>query len=169
MRTTTAVQTRRSMMVFPVLARRLRRCGRECARRAGPLLRSRSGTSAVEFSLLAPAFATIVLGISQVSDLVVGATHMQAAVRTSIQYGLDGGTDMTAGAQLGLAAWQNKPGNATLMVSEYCTCNGTTTVCTQTCSDGAVPNEFVTATAAARLGGTIYYADKMLTETARVR
>ena len=133
------------------------------------MLHSRSGTSAVEFALIAPAFATIVLGISQVSDMVVGATHMQTAVRTSVQYALNGGTDMTAAANLGLAAWQSKPANAALAASEYCTCDGATTVCTQTCSDGSVPYEFVTATASGQLGGTVYYADKTLTETARVR
>ena len=164
-----ASQELRRTPAFRTSALRLQSFAREATHQTQLMLRSRSGTSAVEFALIAPAFATIVLGISQVSDMVVGATHMQTAVRTSIQYALNGGTDMTTAENLGLAAWQSKPGNATLAASEYCTCDGVTTVCTQTCSDGSVPNEFVTATAAARLGGTIYYADKTLTETARVR
>ena len=164
-----AAQDRIAVPAFPSRPARLRRFARQSARRAAAMARSRSGTAAVEFALIVPALATIFLGVSQVSDLVVGTTHMQTGVRTSIQYALDGGTDMTAGANLGLSAWQNKPSNATLAASEYCTCDGETTVCTQTCSDGSVPNEFVTATATGRVGGTIYYANKTLTETARIR
>jgi len=164
-----ATPERRLTPLFLSLAIRLQRFGRACARRAVQMRRSRSGTSAIEFSLILPAFATIVLGISQVSDMVVGATHMQTAVRTAVQYALTGGTDMTEGANLGLSAWSNKPANATLAASEYCTCAGATTVCTQTCNDGSVPDEFVTATATGWLGGTVYYSDKTLTETARIR
>lgn len=169
MNITNATRERRLKLLFSSLAVRLQRLGWQSARRAGQMRRSRSGTSAIEFALILPAFTTIALGIGQISDMAVGATHMQTAVRTTVQYALAGGTDMTEGANLGLSAWPNRPGNATLAASEYCTCDGVTTVCTQTCNDGSVPNEFVTVTAAGRLGGTVYYADKTLTETARIR
>ena len=133
------------------------------------LLASIGGTSAVEFALIAPALASMVLGISQVSEVLIGSSDMQAAARASVQYVLNGGTDLTTAQNVGLQAWSNKPANATLVASEYCTCQGVTAVCTQTCSDGSVPHQYIGATATGTLGGTVYTVNKTLTETARIR
>lgn len=94
---------------------------------------------------------------------------MQSAARASIQYALNGGTDMTTANSIGLAAWQDKPANATLNTSTFCTCAGATAVCTQTCSDGSVPYEYVSVTTTGTLGGAAYTEDKVLTEKARIR
>ena len=136
---------------------------------ASRLAPSVSGTSAVEFALIAPILVTMVLGISQVSEVLVGSSHMQTAARASIQYILNGGSDLTAAESAGLQAWADKPANATLVASEYCTCHGYTAVCTQTCTDGDVPARYIKATAIGTLGGSIYTVNKTMTETARVR
>jgi len=142
---------------------------RSAAATARRLLSAVEGTSAVEFALIAPALASMVLGISQVSEVLIGSAHMQTAARASIQYALNGGTDLTTAQNVGLQAWADKPANATLAASEYCTCHGVTAVCTQTCSDGDVPKQYVSATATGTLGGTVYTVNKTLTETARIR
>ena len=131
--------------------------------------RSETGTAAVEFALIVPVLAAMVLGISQISDILVGSSHMETAARASIQYVLNGGTDMTAAENAGLAAWSNKPANATLVASEYCTCDGATAVCTQTCTDGDIPDKYVSVTTTGYLGGTVYNVNKTLTQTARIR
>lgn len=131
--------------------------------------RSADGTAAVEFALVAPVLATMVVGITQISDILIGSAHMQTAARAGIQYALNGGTDMTVVQNLGLQAWSGKPANATLAASEYCTCSGVTSVCTQTCADGSVPQQFIAVTASGHLGGTVYDVDKTVTETARIR
>ena len=142
------------------------RCAAVTARR---LLSAVEGTSVIEFALIAPGLASMVLGISQVSEVLIGSSDMQAAARASVQYVLNGGTDLTTAQNVGLQAWSNKPANATLVASEYCTCHGVTAVCTQTCSDGDVPKQYISATATGTLGGTVYTINKTLTETARIR
>ena len=132
-------------------------------------LRSADGTAAVEFAMIVPALATMVLGISQVSDVLVGSSNMQAAARSSIQYVLNGGTDLTTAQNVGLQAWANRPANATIVASQYCTCHGSVAVCTQTCTDGDVPDQYISATVSGTLGGTVYNVNKTLTETARIR
>lgn len=130
---------------------------------------SNHGAAAVEFALVVPILATIVLGVSQVTDILVGSSRMETAARASIQYLLDGGTDVTAAQSVGMQAWPNPPTSATLVASEYCTCNGVTSVCTQTCVDGTVPLEYASVTASADLGGAVYNLSKTLTQTARLR
>ena len=130
---------------------------------------SEEGTSAVEFALIVPVLATMVLGISQGSDILVGSSRMQMAARASIQYVLNGGTDLTTAENAGLDAWDNKPSDAAISASEYCTCDGATAACTTTCTDGSVPYQYISATVSGTLGGTVYKVDKTLTETARIR
>ena len=132
-------------------------------------LKSKSGLAAIEFALIAPLLAAIVIGISQVSEIVVGSAHMQSAARASIQYALNGGIDMTTANNVGLAAWQDKPANATLDSSIICTCQGATAVCMQTCSDGTAPYKYVSVTATGTLGGAAYTENKVLTEKARIQ
>ena len=131
--------------------------------------RSRSGLAAVEFALLAPILAAIVIGVSQVSEIAVGTSYMQTAVRASIQYALNGGTDLATAQAVGLTAWNYKPANATLEASTFCTCQGTTAACTQTCSDGSIPEEYMSVRASGLFGGTVYDQNKTLTEEARIR
>lgn len=142
---------------------------RRAAAAVRSLVHSVAGTSAVEFALIAPALATMVVGISQVSDVLVGSSHMQTAARASIQYVLDGGSDLTTAESVGMQAWDGKPANATLVASEYCTCDGGTASCTQTCPDGDIPDLYVKAMATGTLGGSAYNVNKTVTETARVR
>lgn len=154
-----------------VQAQRVR--GRRLARTLQRVLpaawRSDAGTAAVEFALIVPVLAAMVLGISQASDILVGSSHMETAARASVQYVLNGGTDMTVAQNVGVAAWYNKPSGATLAASEYCTCAGVTAVCTQTCTGGSVPNKYVAVTTTAHLGGTLYTVNKTLVQTARIR
>ncbi len=133
------------------------------------LLATADGAAAVEFALVVPALATMVLGISQISSVVVGSANMQTGARAGVQYVLNGGADMTTAQNVALQAWQQKPNDATISASEYCTCDGATTVCTQTCANGDAPEKYVAVTATGTLGGTVYAFNKTLTETARIR
>ena len=128
-----------------------------------------SGTAAVEFGLLAPVLAIMVLGISQVSAIVVGSSAMETASRAAIQYVLNGGSDMSVANAVGLQAWDNMPANGTLTATEYCTCDGVTSPCTQACPDGSAPYEYVSVVTTGELGGSVFYLNRTQTQTARIR
>ncbi len=128
-----------------------------------------SGTAAVEFGLLAPVLAIMVLGISQVSAILVGSSDMETASRAAIQYVLNGGSDMSVANAAGMQAWDNKPANGTLTSSEYCTCDGVTSPCTQACPDGSAPYEYVSVVTTGELGGSVFYLNRAQTQIARVR
>lgn len=131
--------------------------------------RSTGGAAAVEFSLLGPVLATVVLGISQVSAILVGSSDMETASRAAIQYVLNGGTDMSVANDAGIQAWDNMPANATLTSSEFCTCDGVTSSCTQACPDGSVPYQYVSVVTTGDLGGTLFHVNRTQTQTVRVR
>ena len=146
--------------------------GRMLSRLGGHLCRycgSNSGAAAVEFSLLVPVLATIVLGISQVSTILVGSSDMETASRAAIQYVLNGGSDMSVADDAGMLAWDNKPANATLASNEYCTCDGVTASCTQACPDGRAPYQYVSVTTTGYLGGSLFHLNRSETQTVRVR
>ena len=130
---------------------------------------ARGGAAAVEFGLIAPVLAVMMLGVSQVSAIVSESSAMETASRAAIQYVLNGGSDMSLADTAGLQAWYNKPADATLAASEFCTCDGTTASCTQTCPDGSVPQLYVTVISTGDLGGTVFSLNRTQTQTVRVR
>jgi Flp pilus assembly pilin Flp len=125
-------------------------------------------TSAIEFALIVPALVIITLMISDTSNIAVGASHMEGAVRSSVQYAMNGGTNMSQAKAVGLLAWQGKPDGASLNVTSVCKCGSAGGNCNQVCPDGSLPQTFVSAVATAQLGGTFVHLQKTLTETVRV-
>ena len=133
-------------------------------------LRSEDGMAAVEFALIsALVMAPIVLTLSDVSNMAVGTTNMEAAVRATEQYFLNGNTD-TSGAQTqGNNAWVSKPTGATLNATQACKCSGTAHDCSAPCADNTIPYMYFTVTATATLGGSVVSQSKTITQTVRVR
>jgi Flp pilus assembly protein TadG len=126
------------------------------------------GAAAIEFAIIVPVLAVIVLMISDASNVAVGGSRMESALRSSVQYVMNGGVDMAQAQAVGLQAWQGKPSNATLSVSSVCKCGSGAGICGQICSDGSLPQTFVTATATGKLGGSVIHIQKTLGETIRV-
>src|SRR5258706_15268171 len=73
-------------MVVSRFARRLFRGMRKIAG-------DRRGTSAIEFAMVAPLFAAVVIPMVDVANFAAGVSQMESAVRSSIQYAMIGGTD----------------------------------------------------------------------------
>lgn len=137
------------------------------ARIAG-FLRGTEGTAAIEFALLLP---VLVLGVLLLSDTVTigtGSSEMQSAVRASIQYAMNGGTDMTVAKNQGILAWANEPSDGTLTITKACTCGSSAGTCGTLCPDSSEPATYVTGVAKGTLGGNAISLYKTVTETVRI-
>jgi len=134
-----------------------------------PFLAREDGTAAIEFALIVPVLAIITLMMPDASDIVFGAMNMNMAVRSSIQYAMNTGTDMTAAQTIGTQNWVNKPSHATLIASTACTCGAGAGTCGQICGDGSQPQTYVTVTATATLGGMVYSLPLTTAQKVRVR
>jgi Flp pilus assembly protein TadG len=132
-------------------------------------LRGEQGMAAVEFAFVAPVLVAMVLTLSDVSDMALGTTNMQAAVRATTQYFVNGNTDTNAAQTQGNNAWVSKPGGSTLTATQACKCGNTVTDCTLFCADGSSPSMYFTVTATATLGGSVVSQSKTITETVRTR
>ncbi|HTO41340.1 MAG TPA: TadE family protein [Rhizomicrobium sp.] len=132
------------------------------------LIAESRGLAAIEFALIAPVLAVITISISDLSQAAVGAMNMEAAVRSGIQYAMNGGTDMSIAKSASIQSWASRPSGSTLDASEMCICDSGTAVCGQACTDGSTQKTFVTVTATATLGGSVIKFGKTATKTVQV-
>ena len=133
------------------------------------LLRANDGTAAIEFALVLPVLATIVICMPDVSQAVTGVLEMEGAARASIQYAMAGGTDMSAAQNIGMASWTTKPANATLAASEACLCGSAGGTCGQVCPDGTNPQTYFTVVASGMMGGSTINFQKSISRSVRVQ
>jgi Flp pilus assembly protein TadG len=128
-----------------------------------------SGQSGLEFAFIVPALAVGILFISDVANIAMGASQMQTAVRTSIQYAMNGGSNMTVAQTQGVQAWANMPTSGTLSAAQSWRCGSGAGTAGQLCPDGSVPTSWVTVVASATLGGTMISQPKTVTESVRIQ
>lgn len=131
-------------------------------------LRSKDGTAAIEFALLLPILTVGVLFLSDAVTIGTGASEMQSAVRASIQYAMNGGTDMTVAKNQGILAWADEPSDGNLTVTKACTCGASAGICGTLCADGSDPATYITGVATGTLGGNVLSISKTVTESVRV-
>ncbi len=131
--------------------------------------RRREGVSAIEFGLILPVLATVVLGLTDIATITTGVGEMQTAVRAAIQYGMDAGTDMSVAQTQGTNAWQSEPSDGSLTATSACYCGSSGSDCHTVCSDSTVPKKFITVTASGTYGSNMIRQKKTVTETVRVR
>jgi Flp pilus assembly protein TadG len=128
-----------------------------------------SGQSGLEFAFIVPALAVGILTISDVANIAMGASQMQTAVRTSIQYAMNGGSDMSVAQAQGVQAWANMPSSGTLSAAQSWKCGSGPGTQGQLCPDGSVPSSWVTVVASATFGGTVISQPKSVTESVRIQ
>lgn len=126
------------------------------------------GLAAIEFALIAPVLALITISISDLGQAAVGAMNMEAAVRSGIQYAMNGGTNMTVAKTVSAQSWGSRPSGSTLNALQMCVCDSGTVTCGQACTDGSTQKTFVTVTATATLGGAVIKFGKTVTKTVQV-
>ncbi len=142
---------------------------RKLIARRTAVLQGEQGMAAVEFALIAPVLVTMVLTLVDVSNMAIGTVNMQAAVRATEQYFINGNSDTSAAQTLGNTAWSSRPSGTTLNASQACKCAGTSNDCSAPCPDNTIPEMYYTVTATATLGGSFIHQSKTVTETVRVR
>lgn len=125
--------------------------------------------AATEFALIVPVLAGLVIAVDDFANISTGTAEMQTASRAAVQYAMLGGTDMAAAQQLGMQAWNNKPGDATMTVVQSCLCGNTVSSCTAPCPDGSYPLKFVTVNASATYGGNVYHKKTSISDVVRLR
>lgn len=123
------------------------------------------GIAAIEFALIAPVLAIIAILMTDVGIAAMGAMNMESAVRASVQYIMNGGSDTSVAKDVGMNAWASRPSDATLKTTKFCKCGSSAISCTSTCTGGALPSAFFTAAATGTLGGSIIHFNKITSQT----
>ena len=131
--------------------------------------RDKRGTSAIEFALIAPVLAGVVVALADVNAMGMGAANMQTAVRAGAQYAMSGGTDAATAQSKADSGWTRKPAGGTISASRVCKCASTPQDCNTPCADSQWPAMYMTVTATGHFGGNFYSMDKTITQTVRVR
>lgn len=132
-------------------------------------LRDRSGVSAVEFALIAPVLAFMVLAGYDAVNFAGAFTSMQRAERSGIQYFMNGGTSMDVVKGIVTTSWRNPPSNYTVDASEVCKCGGSVVTCGTACVNGNAYTANMTVTASATVHGVLTAIPESKSETVRVQ
>src|SRR4026207_854207 len=93
------------------------------------------GVAAIEFALFAPILAMSLVLLVDLGNYAIERTDMESALRSGVQYFMNGGSDLDKAKEVVLASWTSKPDNATVVVERFCMCGTVVHVCTSTCDD----------------------------------
>ena len=131
--------------------------------------RAQEGAAAVEFALVGPLFATAVICLADIANILVGVGSMETGIRSAAQYAMNGGSDTGIAQSQGLQAWYDKPAGATLTASKSCICAGVASDCNAPCANGTIPETYITVTASGTWHGNMISRTQSLTQKVRQR
>jgi Flp pilus assembly protein TadG len=129
------------------------------------LIGDRRGTAAIEFGLILPVLASIIILLPDVTEAAVGAMNMDGAVRAGIQFAMNGSTNTSTIQTYANNNWPAKPHNGTMNASLACYCDSTVISCGQPCT--GTTSSYITVAATATVGGTV--VNVPLSKSQRVR
>lgn len=122
--------------------------------------RNKDGATAVELALIAP-FLLALLGLIADYGLFLNQRgNMSSAVTSGTRYFMLGGTDPAEAQSIVTSAWENRPDNASVSISETCYCTADEFACNTLCADGSAPDAFLIISARASMMGI--YGDRTL-------
>jgi Flp pilus assembly protein TadG len=130
---------------------------------------AQGGSAAVEFALIGPIFATAVVLLSDVANIMVGVGEMETGMRAATQYAMNGGIDMSIAQTQGLQAWDKRPAGGSISATRACLCTGAAADCTVPCADGSIPETYVTVTANGTWTGNMISRTQTLSQKVRQR
>ena len=130
-------------------------------------LKGQGGTSAIEFAIISPILAGLVIYGFDTWQLINRKQDMHAAVNASAHYYMGGGGDDTTGQSIGLSGWPNRPGDASMGIVRACSCAGAASDCSTVCgATQQAPEIHITLTATTQWNGL---QPRALSETETVR
>lgn len=129
----------------------------------------RGGASAVEFGLIAPVLALMLVGIAEVGQIAYQRTDMHSALRSGGQYVLNGGRDLAVAREIVVRSWTAMPEDAVVEATRFCVCGETPHACNSPCSGGSVPEAYISLRAHATLGGIVVDYGSEADDAIRIR
>lgn len=129
----------------------------------------RAGTSAIEFALTVPVLLTALLGVVDLGNVVYQRGDLEAALRSGIQYFMNGGTDLAKAQAVVDASWTHRPPNATVVAEKYCQCGTTVAACTALCGNGTYPVSYNRISVNVTFNGILTTNAYQTSQTVRVR
>ena len=127
------------------------------------------GVAAIEFALFAPILAMSLVFLVDLGNYAIQRTDMESALRSGVQYFMNGGSDLDKAKQVVLASWTSKPANATVVVERFCLCASVEHACTSTCSDNSYPLSYSRIRAVAQYDNILIELTNDADQTVRVR
>lgn len=131
--------------------------------------RDESGVSAVEFALIAPVLLFSLLGVVDVANVVYQRSDMESALRSGIQYFMNGGDDLARAEAVVNDAWTTKPDGVSVVAERFCLCDTTPHACNVLCDDDTYPASYNRLRATATFPGILTEDAHEATQSVRVR
>lgn len=132
-------------------------------------LADREGLAAIEFALVVPVLATLLIfgvdGWMQVSQVSDTRTALQSGAR---YYETGGASDSAAQAAV-VGAWPSKPSDGVANVARSCLCGSNPTDCATVCADQSLPSVFVQLSAQGTYSGLLQSHPVNETNVIRIR
>jgi len=129
----------------------------------------RRGLAAMEFALIAPLLAALIvfgadgwLRTSQLND-------MRSALQSGTRYYQLGGSDDTVAHTLAMNSWAHAPADAAAVVARSCTCGATPIACNLLCAGSNPPQVYVSVTTTGTFTGLMHSRVMSQNEVLRVR
>lgn len=127
------------------------------------------GAAGVELALIAPALATLLIGIVDVGLIAYARTDMHGAARSGAQYFMAGGADLDRAETIVRSAWSDMPEDSLISIDRYCECGGSTADCYALCPDGSPPDVFSEIRLTAALRGMFLEYENVAADKVRIR
>ena len=104
--------------------------------------RDDTGVGAIEFALIAPLLALVLLGTISGWAYYQQNNYMRDSVEVAGKYFLQGGTSEDVAMDIAEAAWTEKPDDGNIELNKTCICAGVAASCGGVCSDSSIPETY---------------------------
>ena len=128
----------------------------------------RRGVAAVEFALLVPVLAGILVLSFAAWESGVRKQNMRSALKTAAEYYMNGGVADADAREVALLSWDKRPPDARVSTSRRCRCGSLTVECSSVCNAGP-PAVYVTVYARAEVPDAMFGSVELAERTIRVR
>jgi Flp pilus assembly protein TadG len=131
--------------------------------------RDERGVSAVEFALIAPVLMIALLGVVDIGNVVFKRSDMESALRSGVQYFMNGGDDLSKAEDVVTESWTTKPDDVSVIAERFCMCAAVEHACNALCDDDSYPASYNRIRATATFPGVLMDDSYDAQQSVRVR